>query len=74
MTGDYDASQIVSFSSELIRGDRSTQIRSYLERARAKSELTSDTYLLGQIALLLCDVLETLDRQEIYLHEIAVHK
>lgn len=60
-------------SPELLRGQRYTQIRSYLDRARGKTELTSDTYLLAQIALLLCDVLDAVKRQEEYLHEIAVH-
>jgi len=57
-------------SPEYIRGARYASIRKALAGSPPKD---NTTYLLAQIALILCDVLDAVERQEAYLHEMAVH-
>jgi len=57
-----------------LRGDRYTTIRKHLAQAKERGTLTNDTYLLAQIALVMCDVSDAVDEMNAYLHELAVHK
>ena len=60
----------IDMSSAELRGRRYMQIRKVVARG---SSMNNETYLLAQIALILCDVQETLERHENYLREMAVH-
>lgn len=53
---------------------RYESIRKYIAAAHKRNgELPAETYLLAQVALLLCDIQELMEEQRVYLHEMAVH-
>lgn len=51
--------------------ERYSNIRKAL---KGTTPMPAQTYLLAQIALILCDVQECLETQNAYLYELAVHK